>query len=427
MAIYKRGKVYWYKFMWNGEFVRQSTKQGNDKVARNMEAKDRARRADEQTKRKQACEKLGCSDVLRCQECEKLFNAVKAIRDGGGSNIFCGIKCAADWRKRRTMPTLQGFLEERFIPYAETKHKAKPLTLRYYKQGSDMLVKSKVANLRLDEVTDEHAQQFAGEYGKLSPSGINRGLRTLRRALNLAFKWNQLDKPVRVALASGEHQRDRVLTEQESEAYLNACLQPWKDCATMILEEGFRPSEVFVLRWPHVFFNEGGTGLIQVVEGKSKAAQRILPMTPRVYQLLWARYESSGRPSDGWIFPSTSGCGHFNGDTAKGQHKKALDDSGVKPFVPYTLRHTALTRLGELAGGDVFTLARIAGHSSITITQRYIHPQAAAIERVFANLAAGHGRTKRRRTPVRVGTKSSRVGTKLGTVKKPEEFPLLKA
>jgi hypothetical protein len=38
MSIYKRGDVYWYKFMWKGELVRESTKQGNDKVARQMEA-----------------------------------------------------------------------------------------------------------------------------------------------------------------------------------------------------------------------------------------------------------------------------------------------------------------------------------------------------------------------------------------------------
>jgi integrase len=50
------------------------------------------------------------------------------------------------------------------------------------------------------------------------------------------------------------------------------------------------------------------------------------------------------------------------------------------------LRHTALTKLGETAGGDVFVLARIAGHSSITVIQRYIHPQADAINRVFAAL-----------------------------------------
>ena len=34
MSIYKRGRVYWYKFMWNGEMVRESTKQGSDRVAR---------------------------------------------------------------------------------------------------------------------------------------------------------------------------------------------------------------------------------------------------------------------------------------------------------------------------------------------------------------------------------------------------------
>ena len=41
MAIYKRGKTYWYKFMWQGRLVRESTKQGNDKVARQMESAHR--------------------------------------------------------------------------------------------------------------------------------------------------------------------------------------------------------------------------------------------------------------------------------------------------------------------------------------------------------------------------------------------------
>jgi hypothetical protein len=33
VGIYKRGEVYWYKFIWQGRSVRESTKQGNDKVA----------------------------------------------------------------------------------------------------------------------------------------------------------------------------------------------------------------------------------------------------------------------------------------------------------------------------------------------------------------------------------------------------------
>ncbi|MGO9305179.1 MAG: tyrosine-type recombinase/integrase [Candidatus Korobacteraceae bacterium] len=381
MSIYKRGSIYWYKFMWNRELVRESTKQGNDRLARQMEAAHRTRLAEEQKEKDATRERLACLDLLRCKECEKFFNADKAIRRE--SDVFCSEGCAADWQRRRTMPTLKAFLEGRFIPDAETRHKRKPLTLRYYKQGSDMLLKSKLATLRLDELTDEHAQQFSAEYGKLSPSGINRGLRTLRRALNLAFNWNQLDRPVKVALAQGENQRDRVLTDEELTAYLAACPQPWRDCATIIADEGLRPGEVFVLQWQHVLLNGSG-GLIQVASGKSKAARRVLPMTPRVYDLLAARFEASDRPTSGWIFPHPSRAGHFDGDAAKSRHARALKDSGVEKFEPYVLRHTALTKLAS-KGADAYTLARIAGHSSIVITMRYIHPQADAIERVFSN------------------------------------------
>ena len=49
------------------------------------------------------------------------------------------------------MTTLKDFLENRFLPDAETRHKAKPATYRYYKQSSDMIKRSALANLRLDE------------------------------------------------------------------------------------------------------------------------------------------------------------------------------------------------------------------------------------------------------------------------------------
>ena len=42
-------------------------------------------------------------------------------------------------------------------------------------------------------------------------------------------------------------------------------------------------------------------------------------------------------------------------------------------FVMHSLRHTMLTRLGE-SGVDAFTIMRIAGHSSIVVSQRYIRP-----------------------------------------------------
>src|SRR5947208_16017111 len=154
MAIYKRGKIYWYKFMWQGKLIRESTKQGNDKVARQMEAAHRT-----------------------------------ALAKGE-----VGI------REKKPSPTLKEFLKGDFQKYAETKHVAKPLTLRYYTQGSAMLLKSELAGLRLDELRDQHAQNFARRHSNLYASGINRGLRTLRRALNLAYQWVKIENPVKANL-----------------------------------------------------------------------------------------------------------------------------------------------------------------------------------------------------------------------------------
>jgi hypothetical protein len=167
-----------------------------------------------------------------------------------------------------------------------------------------------------------------------------------------------------------------------------------------------------------------GGGLIRVAEGKSKAARRILPMTPRVFETLRNRFEVQGRPSDGWIFPNSSFKGHLNHNTTKDQHAKALAAlekahkenptkvKAIPAFEPYCFRHTALTRLAD-AGCDAFTLAKIAGHSPITITMRYCHPQAEAVERAFNKLGQGL-------KALPAGGSPGQVGTKLGTVQKGE-------
>ncbi len=45
MGVYKRGKVYWYKFVYSGRQVRQSTRQGNKRTAEQMEAAHKTRLA----------------------------------------------------------------------------------------------------------------------------------------------------------------------------------------------------------------------------------------------------------------------------------------------------------------------------------------------------------------------------------------------
>jgi integrase len=347
----KGSRYYFAKFRWKGQLIRKSTRAANAKAARSIEGKMRAELAK------------------------------------GNWGIL----------EKKSAPKLADFLQKDFLPYVANTA-AKKSTATYYHDGAQRLLASDMASLRLDEITDQQAGQFAARYSHLSASSVNCSLRTLRRALHLAYEWGKLERIPKISLAKGERQRDRVLTREEAADYLAMCSQPWRDCATLLLGTAMRPGEAYKLRWEHVVWNGHG-GLIQITEGKTKAARRILPMVPAVYEALKARHESRGNPESGWVFPSGSASGHLEESSAKKYHGKALArlrkaheiDSSlpmIEPFEPYVMRHSCLTWLAE-SGCDAFTLARIAGHSSITITQRYCHPQAEAIERAFAQVTTG--------------------------------------
>jgi integrase len=77
-------------------------------------------------------------------------------------------------------------------------------------------------------------------------------------------------------------------------------------------------------------------------------------------------------------------------------------------FVLHSLRHTMLSRLGE-AGVDAFTIMRIAGHSSVTVSQRYVHPSNEAMERAIEKLDVQN-------VSVRI-----KVGTSIGTMAESEQ------
>ncbi len=132
MSIYKRGDVYWYKFMWQGKLVRESTKQGNDKVARQMEAAHRT--------------SLAKGEV--------------------------GI------REKKPAPALTDFLKNDFVPFVKTKHATKPGTAEYYADGAKMVGKS-------------HWRKASGNgtpfLRMASGSDISQSVRSLGGTLRLSF------------------------------------------------------------------------------------------------------------------------------------------------------------------------------------------------------------------------------------------------
>jgi len=93
---------------------------------------------------------------------------------------------------------------------------------------------------------------------------------------------------------------------------------------------------------------------IYVPHGKTISARREIPLSERAREVLDRR---RGGESP-WVFSAATASGIKLGK--------------LTVFVPYTFRHTCLTRWAAIP--DPYTLAYLAGHSDFATTRRYIHP-----------------------------------------------------
>ena len=369
--IYKRGEVYWYKFMWQGKLIRESSKQGNDKVARQIESAHRT--------------SLAKGEV--------------------------GI------RELKTVPTLTEFCAGRVEPWAKATFETScPKNWFWYRTGIRALTRFKpLAVAHLDHIAGELASEFAAHRLRegMEVSTANNSLRVLRRILNLAVEWGVLVTAPRIKTLSGERRRERVIIPEEEAKYLAAAPEPLASIASVLADTGMRPEECFRLRWEYVTWVNGRNGVLLVTHGKTAAARRVIPMTPRVRTVLESRWESVGQPQDGWVWVAPTRSGHIEPSSLRKQHARTFkilaeeaakrNEKPVRKFVLYSLRHTFLTRLGQ-SGCDVWTLARIAGHASITISSRYVHPSEDAVLDAMSKLGGhkiGHNQNEPAQLPLR--------------------------
>lgn len=235
-----------------------------------------------------------------------------------------------------------------------------------------MLAFPELANIQISKINPEIVARFAGgrKAVGVSVSAINGDLRTLRRLLRLAFEWEVITRAPVVHALPGERTRDRVITFEEEQKYL-ACSGPNLRVLTILaVDTGLRPkSELFRLEWPQVHL-EGSemmpNGYIKVKEGKTQSAERILPLTPRAREtLLILRMEPRRKR---WVFPGPGNSGHIV--SIQKSHLRAIRKAGLERFPFYCWRHTFGTRCAE-SGMDRHTLAKLMGHSSPRITEKY--------------------------------------------------------
>jgi integrase len=143
------------------------------------------------------------------------------------------------------------------------------------------------------------------------------------------------------------------------------CFDNLHDLGRLMLLQGPRPSEVMATRVEHV---DVARAEWLIAGGKSKAARRILDLTPESAIIMEKRSMVAG--PEGFLFK-----GHRRGtplSNVENEHKRVLEASGLA-FVIYDFRHTFATRFAEATAGDVVALAAILGHANLRTVMRYVH------------------------------------------------------
>lgn len=323
MSVFKRGGVYWYEFWFRGQRLRDSTGLNNKTAA------------------------------LRAE----------AIRKAELAEGRAGIA------PRKTCPTFERFMEIEFLPWSKSEHREHPNTHDRYRTSSKPLI-AFFGKYRLDVISPGLVEGFkVTRSAEISAAGTNRDLAALRLMLNLAIRHGYIQRnPVSDVrfLPEGPGSM-RVISHEEQQQYMKVANPLVREVATLMVETGMRPEEVYGLRKENVFLERR---YLFIPHGKTRFARRNVPLTDAVMEVLKRRVASAKGP---YLFPHRLDANKPL-TTAHRGHQVALRESRIKEgFRLYDFRHTFGSR-SAMAGVDLPTLKELMGHSTITMTMRYVHP-----------------------------------------------------
>lgn len=355
-GLFKHGRVWWYKFQFHGQPIRESTHETS---------KTRAREA---------------MDVRK----QQLRDAANGIKRPKVQLFSVASQAWLDWKR----PHLAARSVE--IEEANLKH-----VLPFF------------GKLLTVDITPEHISRYQAQRIKegASPKTINLEVGTVRAILRKNRLWAALQpdvKMLRVSDGVGQaisHEQEARLLEECGKSRSRS-LYP---AAVLALSTAMRYSETRLLKWKQVDF---AGRQVWVAKSKTEYGEgRPIPMNDRAFQVMtmWAEAFPDRQPEH-YVFASekygASGdvfkaCAHSTDPTKPiGDWKEAWEAARERAKVScrwHDLRHSACTRMLE-AGVPLSVVATIMGWSpstTVRMSRRYGHiGQAAQREAVKALEAA---------------------------------------
>lgn len=345
MSLYKRGDVWWYKFWFNGQLIRESSKSDSKTIAKDAE---HARR----------------------RELEQAYNHIP---------------------KRQRMPLFSHAAELWLASKAGLADRSR----EWYEQCVEHLKreygKGLVCDVDANDVAEYRRKRLAAG---VSNRTVNYETGSLRGILRQFGLWGPIAD--RVKALPERHDVGRAIPPEEETKLLAAASQSRSPAllplVVISLDTGMRLGETQALRRKDLSLTwKDGTiqhGEITVPKSKTAAGTgRVIPLSRRVCACLslWLeRFTEAGPES--FLFPyhkiGLAGNSRlpvlYDIDLNRplGSWRKAWriasKAAGVR-FRPHDMRHTFISRLAENPNVSEQTIKALAGHVSRQMLERYSH------------------------------------------------------
>lgn len=336
MSLYKRGDVWWYKFRFAGQMIRESSKSESRTIAKEAER-------------------------VRRRQLEESWNQIK----------------------RRSLPPLFSVAADDWA--ASVNPHVAERTKNIYEVALRCHLKPALGALLLCDIEASRIASYqAGRKSEgASARTLNKELQVLRQILKRYKLWANLQGDVKF-----ERESDHVgkaMTEEQETGLLVACESNplLRTVVSLALNTAMRKNEIRMLRWQQI-------DLIQrtLAVGRTKTeggSGRVIPLNSVAYAALvrWISRFPEAKPED-YLFPA---CENVRLDCSKPDFgkinpsrpikswrtawRRALKDASLNIRF-HDLRHTCITKLAEGQASEQ-TLMSIAGHLSAKMLEHYSH------------------------------------------------------